>query len=80
MQLNFTDTEGLHRLPSDLGHLRLLTDVEVSALTGLAVQTLRKRRLRQVGPPWIKIGAAVRYRVADIETYFDDNRVAPEAA
>lgn len=65
-------------LPADLGRLRLLTDTEVSAITGLAVQTLRKRRLRREGPPWLKIGSAVRYRLSDVEAYLEANRIDPE--
>ena len=74
MQINSKDA-----LSADLKHLRLLTDVEVSAVTGLAIQTLRKRRLRKVGPPWLKIGSAVRYRLSDVEAYLDANRIDPEA-
>ena len=74
MQINSTIA-----LPADLRHLRLLTDAEVSAITGWAIQTLRKRRMRREGPPWLKIGSAVRYRLADVEAYLDANRVDPEA-
>lgn len=41
----------------------LLTDVEAARLLGLAVSTLRKWRFerRRGGPPWRKLGSAVRY-------------------
>ena len=40
---------------------KLLTDRDVSALTGTARSTLSKMRLRGNGPPFVRIGAAIRY-------------------
>lgn len=40
---------------------RLLTDRDVAVLTGLARSTLAKLRVTGGGPPYVKIGAAVRY-------------------
>jgi predicted DNA-binding transcriptional regulator AlpA len=40
---------------------RLLTEFDVAAATGLAVATLRRWRWQQTGPPWMKLGATVRY-------------------
>lgn len=39
----------------------LLTPAQVAARCGLARSTLSKQRLRGGGPPFVKIGAAVRY-------------------
>lgn len=36
--------------------------------------TLRTKRARRVGPPFVKIGKSVRYRLADIEAFEAANR------
>jgi len=38
---------------------------------GLAVSTIQKLRLRGGGPKFLKLGRAVRYRVADLESWLD---------
>lgn len=43
------------------GLARLLSDREVSVVTGAARSTLAKMRLRGIGPPWVRIGVSVRY-------------------
>lgn len=40
---------------------RMLTAVEVSKCTGLAVQTLAKRRVTGDSPPFVKLGRRVVY-------------------
>src|SRR5690242_5804504 len=35
----------------------------ISQLTGLSLSRVRKQRLLKKGPPWIKVGKAVRYPV-----------------
>ena len=40
---------------------KLLTDHEVSRITGAARSTLAKMRLRGDGPPFVRVGASVRY-------------------
>jgi predicted DNA-binding transcriptional regulator AlpA len=41
--------------------VRLLTDRDVSAVTGTARSTLAKMRLRGDGPLWVRVGVSVRY-------------------
>jgi predicted DNA-binding transcriptional regulator AlpA len=41
--------------------VRLLTDRDVSAVTGAARSTLAKMRLRGGGPPFVRLGTSVRY-------------------
>ena len=53
----------------------LLTDVEVSKLTGLGRTTLQQWRIRKMGPPYIKLGGVVRYRREDIDLWLDRSRV-----
>ena len=48
---------------------QLLTDRDVAALTGLARSTLAKLRLNGQGPRFVKLGAAVRYRADDVQTW-----------
>jgi predicted DNA-binding transcriptional regulator AlpA len=58
---------------------RLLTEKEVSHLTGLALSTLRHWRLKRVGPPYLKLGCArkgpVRYALHDVVAWAEGFRV-----
>lgn len=67
-------------LPSDLHPHRYLTEKEVSALTGRAVQTLRNDRFKGQGFPYVKFERSVRYLLADVLEYMDNLRIDPEAA
>jgi len=50
----------------------LLKEHDVARLTGLSVASVRRwRLLRQGGPKYIKIGAAVRYRPEDISAWLE---------
>lgn len=53
------------------GPLTLLNEFEASELLGVKVGTLRYWRRRRVrtGPPFIKMGALVRYRLRGLERY-----------
>jgi predicted DNA-binding transcriptional regulator AlpA len=49
---------------------RLLSDREVSQITGRARSTLQKDRVAGAGPiPWVYVGRLVRYRQSDVEAY-----------
>ena len=52
--------------PSDK---RTLTDVEVAARLGVSRFTVRSWRLKGVGPRFMKMGRAVRYRPQDVDDY-----------
>ncbi|MBZ0265310.1 helix-turn-helix domain-containing protein [bacterium] len=54
---------------------RLLTEQEVSELTGRAVKTLQQDRCKSCGIPYIKMGKSVRYDMNDIENFIDSHRV-----
>ncbi|MDQ0576450.1 helix-turn-helix transcriptional regulator [Agromyces albus] len=43
-----------------------LTPAEVVVRTGFAMQTLANWRARKVGPPYLKVGARVRYDEAEL--------------
>ena len=46
-----------------------LTDVEVAARLGVSRFTVRSWRLKGVGPRFMKMGRAVRYRPQDVDEY-----------
>lgn len=59
----------------------LLTDMQVSALLGVAPPTLAAWRCngRVQGLTFVKIGKAVRYRRADVERFIEANSTQPGA-
>ena len=46
-----------------------LTDVEVASRLGVSRFTVRSWRLKGVGPRFLKLGRAVRYRPQDVDDY-----------
>jgi predicted DNA-binding transcriptional regulator AlpA len=48
---------------------QLLTDDEVAEMLRVHPATLKNWSRRGAGPPRIKIGAGVRYRLADVEAW-----------
>jgi excisionase family DNA binding protein len=48
---------------------RTLTDTEVAARLGVSRFTVRSWRLKGVGPRFLKMGRAVRYRPEDVQEY-----------
>ena len=48
---------------------RTLTDVEVAARLGVSRFTMRSWRLKGLGPRFLKMGRAVRYRPEDVDDY-----------
>lgn len=56
---------------------RYVNEQEVSRITGLAVQTLRNYRYLGTGPVFLKVGRAIRYKIEDIITYMEKQRIEP---
>ena len=56
----------------------LLNEHEVARITGLSVASVRRWRLLQQGPKYIKIGSAVRYRTEDVRVWLDTRPVGGE--
>lgn len=56
---------------------RLLKDTEAAHRLGLEKQTMRNWRLLGKGPAWVKMGSAVRYWEADLDTYAYSHRIEP---
>lgn len=48
---------------------RTLTDIEVATRLGVSRFTVRSWRLKGVGPRFLKMGRAVRYRPEDVQEY-----------
>jgi hypothetical protein len=59
---------------------QLLTEPQAADRLALKVATLRARRHRGVGPPFLRLGRAIRYIPDDIENYLAANRHIPPAA
>jgi hypothetical protein len=59
------------RLPHQKGRAleRLLSTEEVAEVLGRPPRTLRQWRYLGVGPTYLKVGAAVRYRPRDVEEW-----------
>jgi predicted DNA-binding transcriptional regulator AlpA len=50
---------------------QLLNEQEVARITGLSLATVRRWRLLGTGPQYLKIGAAVRYRPSDFQSWMN---------
>lgn len=57
---------------------QLYTPAQVSKLLGVSVKTLEKWRWERRNLPFVKLGAAVRYRGSDLEAWLDANTVGTE--
>lgn len=69
-QLRFREkreSEEQHRVWPDA----LLNEYDVAHLTGLSVASVRRWRLHKTGPRYLKISAAVRYRIEDVKSWLD---------
>ena len=60
------------------GMEQLYTPAQVSKLLGVSVKTLEKWRWERRNLPFVKLGAAVRYRGSDLEAWLDANTVGTE--
>jgi excisionase family DNA binding protein len=54
----------------------LLTSEEVAEITGLSIETLAQWRSQKRGIPYLKIGRAVRYDPAEVQSYLEGCRVS----
>lgn len=59
---------------------RLLTDPEAATYLGMSISFLRQGRMegrranRSPGPPFIKLGKAIRYDIQDLDAWLSANR------
>jgi predicted DNA-binding transcriptional regulator AlpA len=49
----------------------LLTDIQTAEYLNVSAATLRRYRLLRTGPPYVKVGALVRYRLSDVDSWLD---------
>ena len=54
-----------------IGAQALLNEHDVARITGLSVASVRRWRLQGRGPKFLKLGASVRYRTADVNGWLD---------
>ena len=66
-------------LSPDLQQHRYLTEKEVAAITGRAVQTLRNDRHKGQGFAYIKFGRSVRYSLSNILAAMESHRIETQA-
>jgi predicted DNA-binding transcriptional regulator AlpA len=45
---------------------KLLHERDIARITGMSLASVRRWRLRRLGPRFLKIGSAVRYRIEDV--------------
>jgi excisionase family DNA binding protein len=55
----------------------LLTEVEAADLLKLSTRTLQSWRIKTEGPPFVRVGRAIRYRLRDVVTWIEARTVAP---
>ena len=58
---------------------RWVEPIEVERITGKKLQTLAIDRYRGSGIPYYKVGASVRYKLADVLSFMERHRINPEA-
>ena len=68
-QLQASGDVGLEQSFTKPSATTTLTDVEVAARLGVSRFTVRSWRLKGVGPRFLKMGRAVRYRPQDVDEY-----------
>ena len=58
---------------------KMLNENEVAAMLSLAPETLRAWRVRGKGPPFAKLGEAIRYDEEDVKAWVEARKVSPES-
>lgn len=59
----------IHKKPTSDEPDRLMRQAEVKVMLGVADSTLEQWRLKGLGPKFVKMGRAVRYRLSDVNAY-----------
>lgn len=55
--------------------IQYLTEIEVSRMTRIAVQTLRNNRFRRRGIPYRKVGRSIRYRLDEVVDFMEARKI-----
>jgi excisionase family DNA binding protein len=53
---------------------RMMREAEVAALLGVSRRTMQGWRWRGGGPPYVRVGSAVRYEPAEVQAWLDAQR------
>ncbi|MBX9720855.1 MAG: helix-turn-helix domain-containing protein [Candidatus Obscuribacterales bacterium] len=53
----------------------LVNEKQAAEMMGLSISWFRQIRVTGGGPPFIKVGNAVRYKVSDLESWLDNRRI-----
>lgn len=56
---------------------QFINDREGAEIANFKIQTLRNWRHQNIGPPYVKIGRAVRYDRAEFIEYLEKNKIRP---
>ena len=68
-------------MSTDTGNTnQLLNEIEVAELLGVSRKTLQAWRWRRVGPPFVKLGSAVRYSYVDLLDFLESNKTYTTSA
>jgi len=57
----------------------LIDQVRLSKMLGISTKTAEAWRSRRGGPPYIKVGSLVRYRVSDVMRWIERRTVESDA-
>ena len=60
---------------SELDGCQWIDQNEVGIRLGISPRTLARWRSEKTGPPWVRLGGAIRYRVSDLDAWADDQMV-----
>lgn len=63
--------------PSSIESNALLTEVAAARILKLSIRTLQAWRCRGIGPDFIRVGRAIRYRHSDLIDWLNHNTVSP---
>jgi hypothetical protein len=65
----------MHQRPITLDPEALLTEVDAADLFKLSIRTLQAWRSKGIGPAFVRLGRAVRYRRADLLAWLNARAV-----
>ena len=62
-----------------MGEYQYLTEIEVSRITRISVQTLRNDRFNRRNIPYYKIGRSVRYSWIDVVNFMEKRKIKTDS-
>jgi hypothetical protein len=69
------DYQETNKTAQDSHPQRLLTEREALEILNCSRSKLATDRMNGLGPSFVRIGSAIRYTMADLEAYIQQNRV-----